>query len=101
MFILDLLLPRETRNLIKLNKLWNRAREIFEFIPRSVFDMETLEIEALIFKLMDLQLIIDWIDTIEHYEKKTYYQFLISFQMGAIERMKDRISRIEVTPNNI
>lgn len=97
MWILNfLLLPTETRNLIKLNKLWNKARKIFELMPKTVFEMNVLQIEVLIFKLMDLQLLIDTIDTIEHEEKKNYYQFLISAQIGAVDRMKDRISRIVI-----
>lgn len=80
MWILDLLLlPKETRNLWKLNKLAKKALEVYEW---------KLENEKKIFEIMSIQLIIDSIETEEHRDKKNYWLYLTNLYLWMLEEWK-------------
>lgn len=78
MWLLDLLiLPKEIRNLSKLTKLAKRALEIYE---------GEMENEKKIFEIMDIQLLIDSIETEEHKDKKNYWLYFTNLYIWMIEK---------------
>ena len=78
-----IILPKETRVLWKINKLASRVSKIYE--------AEKLSDDQKIFMLMDIQLLIDSIETVEHKDKKNYWLYFINLYITIIEKRKNNI----------
>lgn len=99
-YILDLIiLPKETRILQKINKLWNEARDILDRLD-YVRCASSEYGNKKIFKLMDIKIQMEALDTEEHIDKVQYYSWFIGIIIvkfeSEIKRMNNWSGTIQV-----